>query len=506
MIRRYSMKLKPYQLALWGDAASHHRRLWFYLAGNALLLLLSLLLNLFWQMTAVLLLLGATLAVYLLHRHHAFGRTYQRKPRPTDALCETVLIDPSLIGHGMRLRAAAQPVDPAEGLSLRLGSGALLLGTAMVLTSDEMSKADRAAILSAVNSLNLKPSRLMIHNPILHRDTLRDVSVVTVRDGLSDRRYYLGTPDAIAALCPAIWEGSTRPMEPQDLARIEDTARYIAQGDCRVFAWATALENEEPIFLGMAGIGEEVHLGAMQDAATLRSMGLTLMLEDGQNPADAECLRAMLQLPEHHARADIHLTEQVQEPQISGPLRITRHPGDSLVEPVTTLRARFQIIEDTLRRFCLTLGLPLLVCLITGAGPACIGAAALLTAAAIWVGADLTAPKLRWPAMVFVIVIALLTRIFMSTQSAALLQATGGIMTITIAFCTARRLGGYGFRFSFRLRNPSFWLAAVSVLMLLVLLSVGLLQGLSALLPIFFSLLMSALILLIILLENRIFK
>ncbi len=500
------MKLNSYQLALWADAASHDRRLWFYLAGNALLLLLALLLGLFWPVLTILLLLGAALSIYLLHRHHAFGRTYQRKPRPADALCETVLIDPLLIGHGMRLRATAQPVDVSDALSLRMGSGALLLGTAMVLTSDEMSKADRAAVLSAVNTLNLKPSRLMIHNPILRRETLREVKVVTVRDGLNDRRYYLGAPDAVAALCPAIWEGTTRPMEPHDLARIEDTARYIAQGDCRVFAWATALEGEEPIFLGMGGIGEEVHLSAMQDAATLRAMGLTLMLEDGQNPADAECLRAMLQLPEHHARADIHLTEQVKEPQLTGPLRITRHPGDSLVEPITTLRTRFQIIEDTLRCFCLMLGLPLLVCLITGAGPACIGAAALLTAAAIWVGADLTAPKLRWPTIVFVAVISLLTRAFMSTQSAALIQVGGGILTLVTALCTTRRLGGYGFRFSFQLRNPAFWLAATTALMLLVLLIVGCLQGLAALLPILFSILMSGLTALLILLESRIFR
>ena len=500
------MKLKPYQLALWCDAASHDRRLWFYLAANALLLLLSLLLGLFWQMAAVLLLAGCSLAIYLLHRHHAFGQSYQRKPRPADALCETVLIDPSLLGHGMRLRAAAQPVDVSDALTLRLGTGALLLGSAMVLSADELSRADRAALLSAVNGLNLKPSRLMIHNPVLRRETLRDVSVVTVRDGLSDRRYYLGAPDAVAALCPAIWEGATRPMESHDLARIEDAARYIAQGDCRVFAWATALEGEEPIFLGIAGIGEEVHLSALQDAAALRAMGLTLMLEDGQNPADAECLRAMLQLPEHHARADIHLTEQVRPESLTGPLRITRQPGESLVEPVTLLRTRFQIIEDTLRCFALMLGLPLLVCLLTGAGPACLGAAALLTAAAIWVGADLTAPPMRAVTAGIIAVIALLTRLFVGTQGADLTQAAGSILTLVTALCTTVRLGGYGFRFSLRLRNPAFWLTAAAAVMLLIALFAGLLHGLAALLPMLFTLLMSGLAALLLLLENRIFK
>ena len=500
------MKIKPYQLALWCDAASHQRRLWLTLGCSILLLLTAYVLKLFWQMLAVLLFCGAALTVYLLHRHHAFGKTYQRKPRPADALCETVLVDPQLIGHGMRMRAAAQPVDVSDTLSLRLGSGALLLGTAMVLTSDEMSKADRAAILSAVNTLNLKPSRLMIHNPVLRRETLRNVRTVTVRDGLSDRRYYLGTPDAVAAICPAIWDGTTRAMQPNDMARIEDSARYIAQGDCRVFAWATSLEDEDPIFLGMAGIGEEVHLGAMQDASVLRGMGLTLMLDDSTAPSDAECLRAMLQLPEHHARADIHLTDQICEESANGPLRITRQPGESLVEPISVLRTRFQIIEDTLRCFCLSLGLPLLVCLITGAGSACIGAAALLTAAAIWIGADLTAPRLRLPTMFMISAAALMTRLFMSTQNPSLLPVSGGILTIAAALCTARRLGGCGFRFTLQLRNPSFWTVAGAAAMLLILLVTGSLQGLSALLPLFFTILMSLLISLLILLENKIFR
>lgn len=501
------MKLKPYQLALWCDAAVHGRRMWFYLAGNALMLLLSLLLGLFWQVAAVLLFANAALSIYLLHRHHAFGRSYQRKPRPVDALCETVLIDPALIGHSMRLRAAAQPVDPVEALSLRMGSGALLLGTAMVLTSDEMTKIDRAAILSAVNTLNLKPSRIFIHNPVLRRESLRDVKIVTVRDGLNDRRYYLGTPDAVAALCTSIWESATREMTDHDRLRIEDTARYITQGDCRVFAWATALEGEEPIFLGMAGLGEEVHLSALQDAATLRSMGLTLMLDDSKQPADADCLREMLQIPAHHARADIHLTEAVTEDKSSAPpLRITRHPGDSLVEPVSLLRTRFQTIEDTLHCFCQMLGLPLLVCLIAGGDAACLGVTALLTFAAIYVGADLTAPRLRWPTMTAVCLIALLSRILMGTQDAAFIPVVGGMLALATALCTMKRLGGYGFRFSFQLHNPVLWLVAGAALMLLTLIVVGILLGLSFLLPLCFSVIMGLLIWLLIALENRILK
>ena len=144
------MKLKSYQLARWCDAALQGHRKWLYPAANVLILLFAWLLGLIWLILPALLLANAVLALYLLHRHHAFGAVYQRKPRPKDALCETVTIDASLIGQGTRLRAAAQPVDVADSLSMRLGSGALLLGAAMTLTADTLPPADRAAILSAV--------------------------------------------------------------------------------------------------------------------------------------------------------------------------------------------------------------------------------------------------------------------------------------------------------------------------------------------------------------------
>ena len=181
------MKLRPCQLARWCDAALGRRK-WLYLALCVLALLLSLLLGLTWLILPALLLMTAVLALYLLHRHHAFGTAYQRPPRPEDALCETVLIDASLIGQGTRLRAAAQPVDVAEALTMRLGSGTLLLGAAMTLTADALSPADRSAVLSAVQALNIKPDRMRSHNPVLAREQENGLTVVTVQDGMSERR------------------------------------------------------------------------------------------------------------------------------------------------------------------------------------------------------------------------------------------------------------------------------------------------------------------------------
>lgn len=498
------MKLQSYQLSRWCDASVHGRRKWFWLAGNLLLLLLSLLLGLYWLLP-VLLLANAVLGLYLLHQHHAFGAIYQRKPRPQDAQCETILIDAALIGQGTRLRAAAQPIDAADGLSMRLGSGALLLGAAMTLTADELPPTDRSAILSAVHDLNIKPSRMRSHNPVLRRETADGLTTVTVQDGMSERRYFLGAPDAVARRCLAIWEGHTRPMTDHDHIRIADTAGYIAQGNCRVLAWATALEYEEPVFLGMAGVGEEVNLPALQDVSALRAMGLTIMLDAGDQPdTDLESLRALMELPDHHARADIHLTQRMLAGGTT--LGVTCQPGDSLVEPVSILRQRFRIIEDTLRRFAQGLGLSLLAALLSGNTLTPFFLTAMLLYAAIAIGVDLTAPRLRWPTTLAVWALVLAARFFLKGQPLPLVTSASGLLCLSAAVCAAVRLCGKGFCLKGEGRMLSLYLLGAAALLALGLIVYGLLQGLAALLPLGFAALVSAVISLLIIFENKILR
>lgn len=501
------MKLKPYQLALWCDAVFHGRRKWLWLAGNILLLLLSLLLRLFWPALCLALLLNAVLLIYLVHRHHAFGAAYHRKPRPQDALCETVEIDAALIGHGVRVRAAAQPIDVADGLSMRLGSGTLPLGTAMVLTLDEVSSADRAAILSAANALHLTPSRLLIHNPVLERHREEDVTIVTVRDGMSKRRYYIGAAEAVARRCSAIWEGSTREMTERDHLRIADTAAYISQGDCRVLAWATALEHEPPIFLGMCGLGQEIHPGAQQDVATLRSMGLTLILSGKTHSAlDLESLCALLQLPVLHAKADIRIFSGTPEEASvlpPSPLVIIHNPEEHLMAPIIRLRERFHTIERTLRRFGLLLLLPLLTAAIAWPSPLTVVIALMLIGAAIFVGVDLTVPRLHWLTVILVSLLALLTRFLTGAQPEAIGVMAGGIITVTAAYYAMKRLCGTTFRFSLKLWNPTFWLTAATLVLCGLLIRHGVASGAAFLLPLVFALIISALIALLMTYESR---
>lgn len=501
------MKLHPYQLCRLCDGVVHSRlprlvRIWLYAAANLLLLLGSFLLGLLWLILPLLLGWNAILVLYLLHRHHAFGATYQRKPRPRDALCETVLIDASLIGQGTRLRAAAQPIDISDSLTLRIGSGALLLGAAMVHTADSLPRADRAAVLSAVQGLNIKPGRLRSHSPTLRRETLENLTVVTVRDGSANRRFYVGAPEEVARCCTQIWEEHPRPLTEHDQTRIADTARYIAQGNCRVLAWATAEEDAAPVFLGMAGVGEDVHLQAIQDIGALRAMGLTVMLDAGTQPeTDLDALRTLLELEDHHARPDIHLSPRAIH---SSALGIIRRSGESLLEPITLLRQHFRTIEATLRRFALLLGIPLALSLLFGCWPAALLAAALGLYTAIGLGVDLSAPPPRMQTLLGIALTALLAKAFLLTLDPALAGMGGSIITAACTAICALRLCGT----AFTLKDQQ-WKQCLPLPLLPALYALGavlctLSAGIALLLPLAFSALLATVIVLLIRWESKI--
>ncbi len=354
------MRSRPLQICRMCAYFTRWRYLWFLAAALLAWLLPGLLGNMLW--TA---LLGALalLALYALLR---YACKLPDSHRPENALAETVLVDASLIGRGTMLRAAAQPVDVAPELSLRLGSGALLLGTAMTLTAGELLEPDRLAIHRAVQKLNIVPERMRSHQPLLSREDAAGVTCIRVRDGAQERCYYAGSAAEVIALCDGIWEGEPRPMTSHDRLRLADTDRYLAQGQCRITAYATCLAGESPIFLGFAAIGEEIDPRARQDIATLRDMGLTVMLRNGNDPEmDAASLRILLGLNDMHARADIHLSDG-SAAQASAVLTLRCTRDASLVEPVRRLRENFAGIERALRRFACMGCLAFLPCLTTG--------------------------------------------------------------------------------------------------------------------------------------------
>lgn len=480
------MKLRSYQLCRWCDALWHARHRWFKLGLLLLALVLSVLLGLGWLSLPLAALTISVMVLYYAHLRHAFGASYQRTPRPKDALCETVLIDAELIGQGTRLRAAAQPIDVAESLSMRLGSGAVLLGAAITLTADELDPADRSALLSAVHGLNIKPDRMRTQYPVMARELEGTVHRITVKDGISQRRYYCGTPAEVADLCDSIWEGHTRPMEDYDHLRIADAASYIAQGECRVLAYATALDSEPPVFLGLCGLGEEIDLVAVQDVAALRTMGLTVMLAPGATGTDLDSLRALMELPQYHAKADLRLTTHAQAGET--PLCITCKPGNSLQEPVHNLRARFRLTEDILRRFALYAGLPVLLGLLLSCWTASLTGCAMLLYAALLIGTDANALPPSKPRLMLLGFLALVSKAILLTQAAPLASLAGGIITVTAALACALRLCGSRYQW----RGHCLVLPAAAGLFLLISILTCLSHGLSLLLPLGFASLVSA--------------
>ena len=397
------MKLQPLQLCRWCAFFRTWKRLLILPAALLVALLLPGLLRALW-LGAVLLTATLIAAYRLILRAHPLPAG-QRPPEPKDALCETVLVDAAFIGKGTMLRAASQPVDPSDGLSLRMGSGALLLGAAMTLTADTLREADRLAVYRAVHKLNIVPQRMREHTPILRTAAENGVTTVTVRDGTQERRYVTGPVQAVCALCPRIWENECRSMTEHDHLRIADTARYIAAGQCRVSAYATALGDEELTFLGLVGIGEDVDPRAVADVKALRASGLTVMLTADDPEVDVPSLRALLFLDDRHARADIEYS--VKPVEGSAGLNIQRRRGDTLTGPIEQLREAFSTAETALRRAALLMGLAIL-CALPGGWPLVLAASAVMAFTALVMDVDCRAALPRSWALAVCLLAALL--------------------------------------------------------------------------------------------------
>lgn len=357
------------------------------------------------------LLTAAMLPAYAQGVQRAFGAEYTRRPCPKDALAQTVLIDASLADGGLCLRHAAQPFAAANQLTLRLGSGALLLGTAMVITVDALPPADGAALLEAAAQLNIKPDRMRQRCPVLHRSTEDGVTRVTVQDGGHVRTYLTGNADAVTGLCQIIWDGQPRPMTDDDHIRLRDAAAAMTD-DCRVYAFATCEGSEPPVFLGLASLGRCVRPQTLQEISALRAMGLTVMLRpDEAGETDLPALCRLLDLPVLHAQPDVYLStgRDSDSPRC---LTIRRLPGESLEQPLSWLRRSFSAIEWELTLLATLLATCLACCMGCGAA-----GAAVMTA--LWLGiCPLIRPmqgrKPRWHMLAAAAFIALLSGLFLS--------------------------------------------------------------------------------------------
>ncbi len=423
---------------------SQRRRILLLTAAGLLLIPLAFLLpDTLWVLLASPVLLMA--ALYLLWQRFSlgqFGAAYQRPPRPADAQAQTVLLDADLLDDGLSVQAVSQPVEPAVALSLRMGSGALLLGTAMTLLSDEVSPAEQTAIHRAVTRLNIHPDRMKAHSPILDRQTMEEYTAITVQDGPNERAYYLAEPAVLARLSSAIWEygpdaKGTRPITPADRSRIQDAAAYMGQSNGRVLAYATAIGDERPTFLGLCALGQHLRMDAVQELSRMKNMGLAVMLRDPEDPAiDTDYLRRTLDIPDVYGHPDLYLSVSRDFPD-PATLTIRPLPDQPLTAPIVQLRTQFARAEGILAAFAASLATLLCCCILCGNVLSALGVTALMLLSALLLGLPVRPRLPRRKTIIAALAGSLLLRLFVGAVLPPAALGAGGMMCILLALPAA---------------------------------------------------------------------
>lgn len=187
-----------------------------------------------------------------------------------------VVVDECLMAGERTVTQVCLPLSPEPRLSLRAGSGTLLLAAAMTVMADTVP--DEAALLSLAATLGFTPDKFLRSCPVLTETALGSVPGRIVRDGKGRRAYFLGDPAMLAPLCRRIWDGGDRPMTGEDLQRLP------CSGGAQ-YALATApMDGDTP--------GEATYLGSLlvEDAPcpamlaaldTLRSQGMAVITHRG---------------------------------------------------------------------------------------------------------------------------------------------------------------------------------------------------------------------------------
>lgn len=425
---------------------------------------------------AALLLMSSMLLIYLRDLGLLWGSHHVRQPAPRDAMAEIVMVDASLVDHGVCLQSAAQPVKPAEELSMRLGSGALLLGTAMVFLAEDMSPSDSAAVLAAAARFKLRARALQERSPILRRGIEDGMRCVTMQDGAQERTYFMADEKTVAAACGSIWDERVRLMGQHDREHIHEAALHMAAGGRRVIAYATAEGNDRPVFLGLIALGDGLDTAALDELGVLRGMGLTLILrDDKQHPMDLAALRRQLDVPDLHARPDLHLCAGEPYPD-SHCLTILRREDRSLLRPVTQLRDHFRRMSVMLERLCALMGLCFLCCILAGGALSVPFAAAILTSAYLSFGSLTAAQPLRLPGSAVLCVCCLLVRLLLNAAVPEAAGAAGTCLCIALTALLSLTLAPHRRALTLRSLLPLL-LTALGALLIQALLVLPLLPG-----------------------------
>lgn len=389
---------------------------------------------LFLLLLSVHLLLAALCAIYLRDLHDAVTPDHLRMPAPRDGQAEIVMVDAALVDYGPALLGAAQPAAPSPELSAQMGPGVMQLGRAMCLLGPSLPRADAHALKQAAREqLGLKASELLTQLTVLRHGTESGMKCVTVQEDEEERTYFTGDAETVLKACASIWEGDEHLMGAEDHSRIRAAARELAASGEHLYAFATALGDEEPAFLGLTAVGDAVDPAAIAQLRRLRSMGVTLILrDDGTRHMDVPVLRRNLDIPDLHARPDIHLCITNPYPD-QHTLAIIRHSDRTLDEPVLALREHFSAMAFMLGRLWGVMTLCLMCCVLVGGLYSALAVTAVLAAGYLSFGSLISARAVRPMETVLTGIACLLIRLLLNAAAPAAQDLAGTLLCLTAA-------------------------------------------------------------------------
>lgn len=410
-------------------------RRWLLIIPAALLTLLTPLFAPTWVfllLLSTLLLLAAMCVIYRRDLTELWTPEHLRMPAPRDGQAEIVMVDAALIDRGPALLSAAQPfrVQPA----LTANEGSLLLGKAMCLLHKALPRPDGAAIAHACREqLSLNPADVFAAGKVIRHGTKDHIASITLQEEDGEYTCFVGKPEAILPLCANVMDGDEHLMGPDDHGRIRAAVKEMSAAGENVYAYAITFGEEDATFLGLAAVGDAVDANAVQQLHKLRRMGFTLVIRDDETQyMDVPVLRRNLDIPDLHARPDVHLCITRPYPD-RHTLPIIRHRDRALDAPILALREHFSTMGFMLRRLSGLMLLCLLCCVLTGGLYSALAVTAVLTAGYLSFGSLLSARPIRLHETLLTALGCLLVRLVLNTAGPAVQDFAGTLLCLTAA-------------------------------------------------------------------------
>lgn len=412
-------------------------RRWLLLAPTMMFTLVT---PLFAPLWIYLLLLSAHLvcfamcAIYMRDMRYFVTPQHLRLPGPRDASPEILMVDAALVDNGPVMLGVAQPYTPVQQMQPSRGEGARLLASAICLLHTELPYDDAQALLSACRTqMNLTPSDLLPLNPVIHHGTEAGMTSITVQEEDAERTYFVGKAATVLRACSAVMDGEERLLSEEGRALIRESALRMSSAGERLFAFATALGDATPTFLGMAAVADDLDLTATEQLRKLRKDGMTLILRDDHTRSmDVPVLRRNLDIPDLHTRPDVHLCITNPYPD-KRTLSIVRHGERDIIKPLEDLKNHFTTMSFMLRRLWGVMALCLLCCVLMGGLHSPMAVSAILTAGYLSFGSLYAARKVRLYEQLLTGIACLLLRLLLNAVAPAAQDLTGTLLCITMA-------------------------------------------------------------------------